>query len=283
MFASENWKLSSRGAGAAPSCLTTKPAGRIYTQPPATSGTSVGGLGETAIRAWAAQWAPWCGPDEIADVIRRIAANPQKWKADPLAHRLGFYMTNKLRTASRLTTIGDIDVGKAGREQRRAANSSTRSETRRREGGARPRSEWLLENNADQTEPWAAMGISRRTYYRRKANGLLLCSDQCQSGGTGANAAKRGEAMVCSEKCHDRSPDGISLPPVSTAEPACDRGPPEAASRQPPRPLVIRLTEAPTGKFIDQHGVEIEIIPQPHETRDWQTIAMAGMNRRPHQ
>src|SRR5277367_2004654 len=94
-----------------------------------------------ALRAWATQWAPWCGPEELGALVDRVNANPRKWSADELAHELGLYVLPfAVRQALGITTIGSIDVDKDGRRQQRAANSTSRSEGRRREGGARPRS-----------------------------------------------------------------------------------------------------------------------------------------------
>jgi hypothetical protein len=228
------------------------------------------------LKAWAAQWAPWCGPDELQALIDRVDANPRKWTADELAHELGLYVLPfSVRQALGITTIGSIDVDKEGRQQRRAANSTSRSETRRREGGAVPRSEWLLANNANHTEPWAALGISRRTYYRRRATEA--------QGGTGPNAAKIGDILVCSDQCHDRSPDGISVPPVPPVSPAFDRGPPAAAPSPPPRPIVIRLDGVPGGLIIDEDGHEFEA-PPPYERRPppktWMDAAFEGYRGR---
>jgi hypothetical protein len=128
-----------------------------------------------AIRAWAARWSPWCGEEELAALLKRVAAKPLKWKADALAHKLG--VTDAIRTALGLTTIGSIDVDKAGREQRRATNSTARSEKRRRQDGAVPRSEWLLANNASRTKPWIAMGMKRSRYYELKQQGALDSSE----------------------------------------------------------------------------------------------------------
>jgi hypothetical protein len=122
---------------------------------------------DTAIKAWAAEWAPWCGAHELSQLISQVAATPLKFKADPLAHRLGLYMTNQLRTALGLTTIGDIDVGKKGREKLRAERQKAWKQQNRRKNGATPRAEYVA-NSKSQTKPWDAEGISRATYFRRQ-------------------------------------------------------------------------------------------------------------------
>ncbi len=204
------------------------------------------------LKTWAAQWAPWCGPEELAALIDRVDADPRKWSADELARELGLHVLPfAVRQALGLTTIGSIDVDKSGREQRRAANSKTRSETRRREGGAVPRSEWLLANNASLTKPWVALSISKATYYRRLR----------QAGGeTGPNAPIEGVGLVCSDLSHE-SP----------------RGAPEAP---PNRPTVVHLEDIPDGLILDQHGVEFR--PPPYQRRPapktWMEAAFEGYN-----
>jgi hypothetical protein len=147
---------------------------------------------------------------------------------------------------------------------RKAQDAARKRDERAAERSGRPRGR----PKSDGIPAWQAAGFSsERSYYRHKARGSENASRETSSRSYSNNRQRDGVFA-----------DGISLPPVSTAE-ACDRRPPEAARRQTPQPLVIRLDEAPTGKFIDQDGNEFEIL-QPHETRDWQTIAMAGMNRR---
>ena len=120
-----------------------------------------------AITAWAAQWAPWCSPDELAALIDRVEADPRKWSADELAHELGLHVVPfAVRQALGLTTIGSIDVDKAARKRRRAANQKENSTAWRRRKGAVPRSVYEA-SSLSKTKPWEEMGICRRTYERR--------------------------------------------------------------------------------------------------------------------
>jgi hypothetical protein len=149
-----------------------------------------------AIREWAAHGAPWCGPDELAVLIDRVQSNPRTWSADELAHELGLHvMPFAVRQALGLTTIGSIDVDKAARKRRRAANKKESSTARRRRNGAVSRSEYLAVNVASQTRPWVALGISRPTYYRRKALEA--------QGETSPSTPKRGDILVYTDLSHD--------------------------------------------------------------------------------
>jgi hypothetical protein len=149
-----------------------------------------------AIRAWVAHGAPWCGPDELAALIDRVEANPRMWSADELAHELGLYiMPFVVRQALGLTTIGSLDVDKKGRECRQKEISKQRSTNRRRKSGKVPRAVYLASHVANRTKPWVALGISKATYYRRKAREA--------HGETSPNAAKIGEILLSSDLSHD--------------------------------------------------------------------------------
>jgi hypothetical protein len=89
--------------------------------------------------------------------------------------------------SSSVTTIGSIDVDKAARKRRRAANQKENSTAWRRRNGAVPRSDYLAKA-ASQARPWLALGISRRTYYRRTALEAQV--------GTSPNTPKRESAAV---------------------------------------------------------------------------------------
>lgn len=212
------------------------------------------------LKAWVKVWAPWCGPDELAALIDLVDANPKTWTADELARELGLYVLPfAVRQALGITTIGSIDVDKDGRQQRRAAKKQENNTAWRRRNGAVLRSEWLLENNANQTKPWVAMGMKRSWYYECKKRGTLDfngVSAPVQShettDRTGPDTAKRREALVY--------PHQSSVP----AEQAVERGPPQAAPSPPPRPIVIRLDGVPDGLILDEDGNELKI-PPPYE------------------
>jgi hypothetical protein len=73
------------------------------------------------------------------------------------------HLTYKKRQALGITTIGSIDVRKRQREELRKQEKKAREARRRRARGIKPRSQSL-----SHTKPWNALGISRRTWYRRQ-------------------------------------------------------------------------------------------------------------------
>ena len=109
---------------------------------------------------------------EAIAVIDCAKASPRPRTADSLARQLG--LTYRVREELRITTIGSIDIGKRARKVLRQRKARLREEARRRRRGAKPQSESL-----SQTQPWKALGISRRTWYRRqnkKALGTTSCA-----------------------------------------------------------------------------------------------------------
>jgi hypothetical protein len=129
---------------------------------------------DAAIRAWAAIWAPWCSPEELAALIDRVEVNPRKWNADEMAQELG--ITFAVRQALGLTTIGSIDVDKAGRVKRRADLKRGSEAERRRKNGAVSRAEYLAAHSESREEPWKLLGISRATYKRRQKRETSPCT-----------------------------------------------------------------------------------------------------------
>jgi hypothetical protein len=75
-------------------------------------------------------------------------------------------LTDDVRTALKITTIRAVDCSKARRVKRAKSNDADYQRAKRAEAGARPQAV-----SAERTEPWKALGISRRTYYRRGLNG----------------------------------------------------------------------------------------------------------------
>lgn len=118
-----------------------------------------------AITRWLETWAPWMTLAEHREVIAEGIARQCHWKADALAWRLR--LTREERMNLGITTIGAIDHGKAARTKRRKERDRERKEAKRRAAGAKPRAAY--EGDSIETaKPWAAEGVSRRTWYRRR-------------------------------------------------------------------------------------------------------------------
>jgi hypothetical protein len=129
------------------------------------------------IPAWLSLWAPWMTSTEVQALTTKVIAKPIRWGADKLGKRLN--LTEAERYRLQITTIGAVDVDKAQRLARRRERARLRDQERRRSAGAKPRAEYEAQS-ISRSKPWQAMGISRRTWYRRHGQ---------PTGGTGPCAA----------------------------------------------------------------------------------------------
>jgi len=109
-------------------------------------------------------WADWMNVDErfyLTAQIERTPASVRKIKATTLGERLR--VTNAEREHLRLWTIAPFDMtSKQLKEQRKAKDRARKAQLRQAAGG-KPR-----EQSLSRAKPWAALGISRATYYRRR-------------------------------------------------------------------------------------------------------------------
>ncbi|WP_411904179.1 helix-turn-helix domain-containing protein [Methylorubrum thiocyanatum] len=126
-----------------------------------------GDEGHDKICGWAAVWLPTMAQGDVSAAVEKaFRDDPPPLKADTLAGLLNMHRDE--RTALSLRTIGAVDQTSRERaDERRRKDAAYRTEKRRQEG-ATPR-----EQSAEQREPWKALGMSRRTYYRKLAAGTL--------------------------------------------------------------------------------------------------------------
>jgi hypothetical protein len=122
----------------------------------------LGGEVEAHIIAWAAHWCPWMPQQEAEALAARIAAHPLKYKASTLGWRLR--LTEIERTELKITTIRSIDciTDDQIRERRRRLDREYQARHRRLKRAGRP-------EPVSHKRPWETAGISRATWYRRKA------------------------------------------------------------------------------------------------------------------
>lgn len=103
---------------------------------------------------------------EAESVIQEADAVPKCRRADNLGKYLR--ITDEMRTALQIRTIGSFDVSKRQRAARRRARDRELKRTKRRQRGAKLRAEYLAANAISRDQPWRTEGISRRTWYRRR-------------------------------------------------------------------------------------------------------------------
>jgi hypothetical protein len=108
--------------------------------------------------------APWMSTASVATMVGTAITNPMKWRADTLAARLR--LTEAERTRLGIRTIGAIDLDKEERRQRRRDRDRQYQRQKRQAKGAKLRAEYVA-MALSRTKPWAALGVSRRTWYRQ--------------------------------------------------------------------------------------------------------------------
>jgi hypothetical protein len=121
------------------------------------------------IEHWIEIWAPWLTVKERKAIMADALVCPQRWKADALAWRLR--LTAADRAALGITTIGAIDENKSARKKRRRQQARKRMIAHRKARGAVSRKTYE-DQSLEATTPWLEQGISRRTWYRRRAMAL---------------------------------------------------------------------------------------------------------------
>jgi hypothetical protein len=115
--------------------------------------------------------APWADADSI---LEEIYTYPRKWKSERLGQLLNF--TGKEWRKLRIR-IAPVDMSAKERRDYSRILSNGKRLQKRRVQGVKSRAEYLEANNLSQTKPWEAVGISRRTWYRRqKERGTSLAA-----------------------------------------------------------------------------------------------------------
>jgi hypothetical protein len=111
---------------------------------------------------------------EASDLTEEASITRKHLSADNLARWLGVTYDQRQRLG--LTTIGSTNVGKRARKELRKRRWKLNAERRRRERGMRPQSQSL-----SRLKPWAAEGISRRTWERRRLRNMTRTQNDADS------------------------------------------------------------------------------------------------------
>jgi len=130
---------------------------------------AVAGDREASVRRWLFDWAPGLTEAELVELIDAAESSNWLWRSDACAELLGISASD--RETHNIRFLGandDPDRSKraayaAARRRARRERDRLRKAAARKAAGATPRAESL-----SQTKPWAAMGISRSTWERRR-------------------------------------------------------------------------------------------------------------------
>jgi hypothetical protein len=150
----------------------------------------------SATRAAKVRWCPWLAEATFDAIVAKIERKPRRWRADSLAQEIG--LNRATRTRLGITTIGAIDFKKGQRTKLRNKLSKADKRERRAAAGAKPHA-----TSAARLKPWLDLGISERTWFRRRANGSV-----------GSETATAAYYDVLTNDCHTpqigASPEGES-------------------------------------------------------------------------
>lgn len=118
-------------------------------------------------------WAPWMPDEEGLEMINNVVRLPVRWRMAnkvELGKRLN--LTDYERRITGATSIMPVDMSEAELKERSLERERERKRQKRRMEKMKPRRIYESES-ASKNKPWAALGISRATYYRYLENGKL--------------------------------------------------------------------------------------------------------------
>jgi hypothetical protein len=124
------------------------------------------------------RWAPWMFPGDRDELVERILEKPERYGAVRLGKLLG--LTDRERMHLKITTIRSIDAPSP--KKRKLTRDREQQRKKRRAAGATPRAEYE-QNSKTKLEPWKADGISKATFYRRRACNSAVRQVRMQHGG----------------------------------------------------------------------------------------------------
>ena len=135
--------------------------------------------------------------DELATIMAAV----ERWQAEhgpqlitPSVLGAMLQLTSAGRQVCRILTIDAVDEPKAERKARVAVGRRERDrQTKRAKRGRRPR-EVYEAGSVERAKPWEAVGVSRRTWYRRKVDG------------TGVSAHDISSVRAPTQLCHGEEP-----------------------------------------------------------------------------
>jgi len=118
------------------------------------------------------------GEDEATQLLDEIKQIPtwQRWRTGKeLGKRLR--LTNGERQRMKLYSIWPYNMSAADLRRQRSRKQRERMRRLRELRGAKSREQWLAENSKSREKPWEKDGVSKRTWYYRRAKALKDMDD----------------------------------------------------------------------------------------------------------
>lgn len=118
------------------------------------------------VNNWLLLWCPWITIGEAGAIREQCLIAPKRWKAKTLGFRLRLVDVDRAQLGIR--TIAAIDLTPEQQAERRRTKAKLRAARFRRRKGAKLRTQYLATVVKPQ-QPWVGLGISRASWYRRRA------------------------------------------------------------------------------------------------------------------
>ena len=118
-------------------------------------------------------WAPWMGDDERNGYVK-LLEGLDFYQRIQTGREIGnlLRLTNAERVKLKLWQFKPIDATDEELEEQRKARRAEARRAKRIASGVKPREVYLAEM-ASKPKPWIAAGVSRRTWHRRVARGVV--------------------------------------------------------------------------------------------------------------
>jgi hypothetical protein len=142
--------------------------------------------------------APWLTGVERDDSLQEVTRHPRYWPARELAIKLNLYEAKRIDLG--ISTIAAVDVSDKERERLRKVRNTELQRAKRLAKGATPRAQ-----SKSRRKEWEALGISRRTFYRRLANGTDSSAAITNSDSDGTDSSAAISLLVVTNLCHRAS------------------------------------------------------------------------------
>ena len=107
--------------------------------------------------------APWMSKESAEGMLAHVEAFPRRYRSATLGKLLGF-SGKEWRQGHRFPTIAPFDMTA---QERKDFARILETAKRRKERGQMTRDEYLAANTLSRDEPWKALGMSRRDWYRK--------------------------------------------------------------------------------------------------------------------
>ena len=120
------------------------------------------------LHTWCRVFAPWVTDADLTPIITQVVRRRRMLRADAVARMLGVTMRERQQLGLRTIGAADVDRGTRKRlaKQRKRERDRERMAEKRRSAGALDRASYEA-NSLSRLKPWEALGMSRRTWYRR--------------------------------------------------------------------------------------------------------------------